>query len=86
MPSPTSGVIDPGSLHGLTKAAGDEDLYSVCQQIGDRVYSFLEIEAPTDLLAAVQEQVRVALGVISTALEQYGYVVAAIRCVWEQRD
>jgi FAD synthetase len=45
----------------------------ICALLAARVNAFLETEAPTPLLKAVQEQTRVALGVISTALERYRY-------------
>lgn len=48
---------------------------SICARLDARVNAFLETEAPTPLLKAVQEQTRVALGVISTALERYRYGV-----------
>jgi len=45
----------------------------ICHALSARVTTFLEAEAATPLLKAVQEQTRVALGVIDTALEKYRY-------------
>ncbi|KAE8442558.1 hypothetical protein EG329_003045 [Mollisiaceae sp. DMI_Dod_QoI] len=49
----------------------DESIYPTCASLATRVNAFLETEAPTPLLKAVQEQTRVALEVIGTALERY---------------
>lgn len=43
----------------------------ICNEIAGKVNAFLDSEAETPLLKRVQEQTRVALGVISTALERY---------------
>lgn len=52
----------------------DTSILPVCARLAARVDAFLETEAPTSLLKAVQEQTRSALGVIDTALEKYRYV------------
>jgi FAD synthetase len=51
----------------------DPSILPLCTALAARVNDFLEAEAETPLLRAVQEQTRVALGVISTALERYRY-------------
>ncbi|TVY39137.1 putative FAD synthase, partial [Lachnellula subtilissima] len=43
----------------------------ICQDIARRLNAFLDSEPETPLLRQVQAQTRVALGVISTALERY---------------
>lgn len=49
----------------------DDSIRPVCAALAAKVNTFLETEAPTPLLKAVQEQTRVALGVISQALDTY---------------
>ena len=44
---------------------------SVCVRLNERVQAFLEEETEDELLKKVQAQTRVALGVISAALEKY---------------
>jgi FAD synthetase len=51
----------------------DTSILPLCARLAARVNSFLETEAETPLLRAVQEQTRVALGVISSALDRYRY-------------
>lgn len=51
----------------------NENLLPICARLAVRLNAFLDSEAPTALLKAVQEQTRVALGVISTALDRYRY-------------
>ena len=51
----------------------DPSILPICVALAARVNDFLEAEAETPLLRAVQEQTRVALGVISAALERYRY-------------
>ncbi|KAH8678716.1 hypothetical protein BGZ60DRAFT_249348 [Tricladium varicosporioides] len=48
-----------------------ESILPICQELADKVNAFLEKEVDTPLLRRAQEQTRVALGVISTALEMY---------------
>jgi len=50
----------------------------ICHALLARVTTFLETEAATPLLKAVQEQTRIALGVIDTALEKYRYFPCSI--------
>jgi len=52
----------------------DASILPLCARLAARVNAFLDTEAETPLLRAVQEQTRVALGVISTALDQYRYI------------
>jgi len=49
----------------------DATILPICAALSARVNAFLESEAETPLLKAVQEQTRVALGVIDTVLEKY---------------
>jgi FAD synthetase len=51
----------------------DASILPLCAKLAARVNAFLETEAETPLLKNVQEQTRVALGVISTALDRYRY-------------
>lgn len=53
----------------------NETILPICARLAARVNAFLETEAATPLLKAVQEQTRVALGVISAALERYRYCI-----------
>lgn len=48
-----------------------DTILPICTALSAKVNAFLAAEAPTPLLKAVQEQTRVALGVISAALERY---------------
>jgi len=50
---------------------GQATILPICTTLAARLNVFLQSEAPTPLLKAVQEQTRVALGVIDTALEKY---------------
>lgn len=52
---------------------GHVTILPICQRLAARVNAFLQSEAPTPMLKAVQEQTRIALGVIDTALEKYRY-------------
>ena len=47
------------------------DLEQICLELQDKVNSFLREEAATDLLRGVQDQVRLAMGVIEEALDRY---------------
>ena len=49
-------------------------LLPICAALAARVKEFLESEPETKLLKSVQEQTRVALGVIDEALERYRFV------------
>jgi len=49
----------------------DATLLPICTALAARVNAFLESEPHTPMLKAVQTQTRVALGVISTALDRY---------------
>ena len=46
-----------------------------CARIHDRIAAFLDKEDVSDRVKSVQEQTRIALGVIDQALEQYRWVV-----------
>jgi FAD synthetase len=49
----------------------DASIRPLCLKLAARVNAFLNAEAETPVLKAVQEQTRVALGVISEALDRY---------------
>ncbi len=49
----------------------DATIRPICTALAERVNTFLLSEAKTPLLKAVQDQTRVALGVIETALQRY---------------
>lgn len=57
----------------LSNGHNDESIYPTCAALAGRVDKFLETEASTDVLKAVQEQTRIALRVIGEALERYRY-------------
>ena len=59
----------------------DASILPLCARLAARVNAFLDSEAKTPLLRAVQEQTRVALGVISTALDRYRYGPLIARAV-----
>ena len=46
-----------------------------CARIHDRIAAFLEEDTVSDRVKSVQEQTRIALGVIDEALGQYRWVV-----------
>lgn len=60
----------------LPNGGASATILPICAEIAGRVNAFLESEQETPLLKQVQEQTRVALGVISTALERYKFVVS----------
>jgi FAD synthetase len=53
----------------------DDSILPICAALAARVNAFLDTEAQTPLLKAVQEQTRVSLGVISETLERYRYLL-----------
>lgn len=59
----------------------DESIYSTCAALATSVNAFLETEAPTPMLKAVQEQTRIALGVIEQALDRYRYFLSSPCCL-----
>ncbi|KAH7411041.1 phosphoadenosine phosphosulfate reductase [Cadophora sp. MPI-SDFR-AT-0126] len=67
---PLSAPEDTGDKAPTVNGHNDTIL-PICARLAARLNDFLETEAPTPLLKAVQEQTRVALGVISTALDRY---------------
>lgn len=62
---------DTGDNTPIANGYEIESIYPTCAGLAERIDNFLETEAPTPLLKAVQEQTRIALGVIGTALERY---------------
>jgi FAD synthetase len=57
-------VVNGHSVHNAS-------ILPICTALAARVRAFLETEAPSPLLKRVQEQTRVALGVIDEALTRY---------------
>lgn len=55
---------------------GDEGqtISPICAALAERVNAFLDSDAPTPLLKAVQQQTRTALRVIAECLEKYRWV------------
>lgn len=77
MPLRAPEAIDDTQL--VTNGVNDDGtILPVCAALAAKVNAFLEAEAETPLLKAVQEQTRVALGVISKTLERYRYEVSRI--------
>lgn len=64
---------DTGDSTPLANGHDEESIYPTCAALAGRVNQFLETEASTPLLKAVQEQTRIALGVIGEALDRYRY-------------
>jgi len=62
----------PATTNGVPSSSNT--ILPICTEIAGKVNAFLESEVETPLLKKVQEQTRVALGVISTALERYRYL------------
>lgn len=54
--------------------ASSSSIQPVCAALAARVNAFLDTEAPTPILKAVQKQTRIALEVIDTALQKYRWV------------
>jgi hypothetical protein len=65
----TFGDDDTLVTNGLS--TNHKSIRPICHALATRMATFLETEAPTPILKAVQEQTRVALGVIDAALEKY---------------
>ncbi|TVY51437.1 putative FAD synthase [Lachnellula cervina] len=65
-PAPAPPVPEPA-----TSTSAPPTILPICQDIAGRVNAFLDSEPETPLLRQVQAQTRVALGVISAALERY---------------
>lgn len=59
----------------------EASLSPICTALAARVTGFLETEQATPLLKQVQEQTRVALGVIDEALERY----RCVNCQGQER-
>lgn len=55
----------------------DASIRPVCMQLAARVNAFLDEDPETPALKAVQEQTRVALGVIHAALDRYRYYASS---------
>lgn len=61
-------------INGHFDANASAGIQPICTALAARVKKFLESEQETPLLKGVQEQTRVALGVIDEALERYRFV------------
>jgi FAD synthetase len=57
-----------------------------CAALAAHVKAFLETEAPSPLLKQVQEQTRIALGVIDEALKKYRFVDLTCCNVWKEEE
>lgn len=55
-----------------------DSILPVCAVLAERMFDFLETEAETEILRAVQAQTRIALGVIEEALEKYRLVCCVL--------
>ena len=84
----TNGTLTPG--HGEADASTmpsaphpeRPSLKEVCADVHSRVTAFLGLEATDETLRRTQEQVRVGIGIVEKALEDYEYVC----CVWSCTD
>lgn len=52
----------------------EEDLYTICTRLSQKVRLFLETDFSSELLKGVQRQTRISLGVIEEALRRYKYL------------
>lgn len=68
-PNDTPSAATSNSIN--TREPDHASILPLCTGLARRITSFLNSEPDTPLLKAVQEQTRVALGVIDTALERY---------------
>ena len=57
--------------NGTTQLGDDDTIRPLCARLNARIEVFLEEELEDEVLKHVQSQTRVALGVITTALEKY---------------
>lgn len=69
MPSAASDIDD--QLPVINGHDASSTIQPICAALAARVNAFLASEAPTPILKQVQEQTRIALGVIDKALEKY---------------
>ena len=67
------------------KGDADGSIRDVCLSLNERVQAFLEEEPEDELVRKVQAQTRVALGVITTALEKYRFVSPLFN-LWKRID
>jgi FAD synthetase len=61
-------------INGHWDSHASGNILPICTELAAHVKEFLESEQETKLLKNVQEQTRVALGVIDEALERYRFV------------
>jgi FAD synthetase len=64
----------------VTSNGVDTSIRPLCLELAARVNRFLEAEAETPVLRAVQAQTQAALGVVTAALERYRYVASYLYC------
>jgi FAD synthetase len=70
--SPTDLNDNPSAATSINSRDHDHaSILPLCTGLARRITSFLNSDPGTPLLKAVQEQTRIALGVIDTALERY---------------
>jgi hypothetical protein len=67
----------------VTNGTTTETIAPVCARIHAKVHAFLEVEVEEELLKRVQEQTRIALGVIEDCLSRYRY---APKFQWEPKN
>lgn len=74
-PSQANGVdIDSSPLASKPLLpTGEVALPNLCRDINEKISLFLAEDAPTERLRNLQEQTKVALGVIREALDRYSY-------------
>ena len=67
--------FDDAAPANMNDHAQHDSLGRLCDALAAQVHAFLDSEPESELLKAVQQQTRIALGVIDTALERYTCVV-----------
>ena len=70
--APMANGLDPG--HG--EADASTTLSEICADMHTRVSAFLAASPKSDNIRRTQEQTRISLGVIETALQDYEYAMA----------
>lgn len=78
MPPSTDDNYTPVINGHLGGGEEGQTISPICAALAERVNNFLESDAPTPLLKAVQRQTRTALGVIAECLEKYRYITTSV--------
>lgn len=65
--------------NGTTQLEDDDTIRPLCARLNARIEAFLQEEVEDQALKNVQSQTRVALGVVSAALEKYRQVALLSR-------